>query len=257
MKIYVNGCSHTAGTDVSLNYRPQDAWPFRLQEKLGCELVNDSFPGSSNDRIFRTTVTSIASDPIPPDLAIIQFTQANRFELPAVQKPTFQQILPETYWTLDEKFLKGGFPINVSNVCKQVFSTSWSNELVHDKMFAYVKALQEILVAHCIEYYFVFWWPVDNYIWDKPIARTVDKTRIVTYNGKDVVPFPKLLKKNNFSLSNIERPDGSRDKHYQADAHQWMADQYCQLIKYGDCEFNKHRGTHSKEEWENVVNTYD
>lgn len=65
--LYANGCSMTYGyeladhpvTHICLDdaYREAHAWPRRLAARLGAQqVVNDSIPGGSNDRILRTTI---------------------------------------------------------------------------------------------------------------------------------------------------------------------------------------------------------
>lgn len=59
MILYVNGDSNSAGTELTnIEY----SWPVVLAKKLTMTLVNNSRPGSSNDRIIRTVSTAPKSD---------------------------------------------------------------------------------------------------------------------------------------------------------------------------------------------------
>jgi hypothetical protein len=54
MKIFVNGDSHTSGSE--LYFPTQDAYPYQLAKLLNGEIVgNPAIGGASNDRILRTT----------------------------------------------------------------------------------------------------------------------------------------------------------------------------------------------------------
>jgi len=52
MMLYVNGDSHSAGTDLK---DISQAWPTILSNKLNLNVINESKPGGSNPRILRTT----------------------------------------------------------------------------------------------------------------------------------------------------------------------------------------------------------
>ena len=54
MRLYTNGCSFVWGDE--LEDRGNEAFPFLLKDRLGCELINESRRGSSNQRILRTTL---------------------------------------------------------------------------------------------------------------------------------------------------------------------------------------------------------
>lgn len=69
--LYANGCSMTYGAeiggeirdkdgeligDVDSKYRENHAWPTILSKFLNMKIINDSDGGSSNNRIFRTTM---------------------------------------------------------------------------------------------------------------------------------------------------------------------------------------------------------
>jgi hypothetical protein len=52
MRLFVNGCSHSAGDGTSAL---ANSWPNQLTGLLGAELTNYSLSGASNQRMIRTT----------------------------------------------------------------------------------------------------------------------------------------------------------------------------------------------------------
>jgi hypothetical protein len=54
MRLYFAGCSHTYGDDLA---DPENkSWPALAAKNMGCDFVNDSVGGSSNDRIIYRTI---------------------------------------------------------------------------------------------------------------------------------------------------------------------------------------------------------
>lgn len=95
--LYTNGDSWTHGSELldptynnidefherHANYRKAHHWPKVLAEKLNLEYMDGSFPGASNDRILRTSISDI-SDLVEQGrkpLVVIAWTQLHRFEL--------------------------------------------------------------------------------------------------------------------------------------------------------------------------------
>jgi len=65
-KLYAFGCSYTYGNETSDWYHDESipskqAWPSLLAARLNLECVNLSKSGASNDRIFKTILTTIKS----------------------------------------------------------------------------------------------------------------------------------------------------------------------------------------------------
>lgn len=59
MMLFVNGCSHTAGSEIDFHMQPEckeKAWPKKLADMNNWDIVNIAHPGASNERIRRTTV---------------------------------------------------------------------------------------------------------------------------------------------------------------------------------------------------------
>lgn len=73
MKLYFNGCSHTAGDDL---LEPnKTAWPAVLSNSLGCEFLNDAVSGGTNDRTIYRVIKNIDLY----DKFYIAWTYTNRF----------------------------------------------------------------------------------------------------------------------------------------------------------------------------------
>jgi hypothetical protein len=77
-KLMTNGCSMTKG--VYDNFNEHDAWPWQLASLIDMDLDQLAESGSSNARIFRTTMEYLLEN--TPDYAIIAWTEPYRFELP-------------------------------------------------------------------------------------------------------------------------------------------------------------------------------
>lgn len=76
--LIVNGCSFTYCQ--GLKNPLEEGWPKLLADKLGIPVINLSKPGSGNDRIFRTTIDSIYTNPVPNPLYVIAFSHSSRRE---------------------------------------------------------------------------------------------------------------------------------------------------------------------------------
>jgi len=53
MRLYFNGCSHTYGDDLANRLH---AWPALIAKHHGCDFLNDSVSGGTNDRILYRTM---------------------------------------------------------------------------------------------------------------------------------------------------------------------------------------------------------
>jgi len=98
--MYVTGCSHTAGTHLSLPDK-NDRYARVLQTKYGYEVDYDALPGASNERIFRRAVENlsneIADTGSPYDIAVFQWTSIDRFETPQ---------FPQAGWLNNTQFVR-------------------------------------------------------------------------------------------------------------------------------------------------------
>lgn len=79
--VYSNGCSLTYGSD--LENREEESYPSLIAQHLNLPLLNDALPGSSNERILRTSIsgiTDLLEKKLNP-LVIIGWSESLRFEL--------------------------------------------------------------------------------------------------------------------------------------------------------------------------------
>ena len=197
--LYINGCSHTAGTLTSLDGDLTKAWPNLLKDSYN--VVDDSWVGCSNDRIFRTTIERCVYD--TPDIAIIQFTYPNRFESPS--DSGIMQHLPEQ--GRDE-----------------FYSLYWNKE-THERsimlmMLPKIVALQHFFESLDIEYGFIIW-PNMSELEFNPLWRSIDKDKVINSGCMDT-----LLHSWEFNLTNkphLEYPE-VLDRHYDYKAHKFIAD---------------------------------
>lgn len=100
MKIFVNGDSHTSGSE--LYYPTQDGYAYKLAKLLGGEIVaNPAIGGASNDRILRTTEDYLRECELIssyPDLIIIGWTESCRtdwFDKGSYKSVFSQELTPE------------------------------------------------------------------------------------------------------------------------------------------------------------------
>lgn len=78
MKLFVNGDSHTEGSE--LYFAKQDAYPYKLAELLNAEIIdNPAIGGAGNDRIERTTTEFLnRCQGDYPDLIVIGWSEFTR-----------------------------------------------------------------------------------------------------------------------------------------------------------------------------------
>lgn len=84
MIIYTNGCSHSAGTALSMPDK-NFTWPNQIAKHYNAKLIDRSRAGGSNEKIVRETINDIirfSKLGDLPDLVILQWTDTSRFETP-------------------------------------------------------------------------------------------------------------------------------------------------------------------------------
>jgi hypothetical protein len=213
--LYVNGCSHTRGTELAMEGRLDLTWPNLLAKHLEFNLINDSTLGASNDRIFRTTIEYILSAAIPPDKVVIQFTEPERFEINNKSINPRSKNLPENFLPfINEHFKLDDLRSNIS--------MGYSHKLLNQ-----IYSLQNIFKEYYIDdYTFLIWRKVDhNYI----TYKIMDKNKII---------FDVALKLNQ-KYTLCKTPDPFRnnipDHHFGADAH----DEIFKWIRFGKSMIEK------------------
>ena len=204
MNLYVNGCSHTHGTKIALKNKLEDAYPYLLANYYKAELINDSGLGASNDRIMRTTIEAVLSSPIPFDKVVIQFTHMERFE----------GIIDDDPYNL---------PIFKNDKKHYDISNKKIEKLLSHKLLNEMYMLECLFVEHAItDYRFIVWRSVDSeYITYKHL----NKSKII-FNARTLL---------NKEFEVCKHP---HDKHYEADAHQkmaeWIIQDYSALNEFYD-----------------------
>lgn len=166
MKIlYTNGCSMTTGeelggehtdsdgflTSIDLNHKRTHGWPYLVATELSMELFNDGKGGSSNDRIFRTTIqwfTDYIAHQDPKDLfVIIAWSDPNRTEYRV--DDTWLGILPtssHSAWERQHQKIKDIHKFHQENFLDE------STDLI--RTLQYMLSLQAILKENNIPYLF-------------------------------------------------------------------------------------------------------
>lgn len=258
MKLFVNGCSHTEGTELALDGDLTQAWPYKLQQLLQYdELHNSSCAGGSNDRIVRTTIESIAGSAIPPDLAVIQFTESMRFETPDNLTNSFKQFIPRTYQLEEYTSLVNMDPSEQHFVKKHYnMSNTTQKLLVQEKMLTQMLAIQNLLQNYDIPYVFIIWWKMLTGIESKRVYKTIDKSNLLNCgaDGK-IIPMDNILHSNGYKLCKKFRPDGTRDKHYMPPAQQFLAESIFKFVTYGEHLLCK--GDIGDQDYQEVHHYYD
>jgi hypothetical protein len=104
MKLFCNGCSFTEGYTLPAT---ELNWPSQLGELVDHTVTNYALGGSSNDRIFRTTLEYLNAHEIP-DLVVIGWTVITRAELSSQYgsylRLTNSDCLPDNTEALKENF---------------------------------------------------------------------------------------------------------------------------------------------------------
>jgi hypothetical protein len=202
MNLYVNGCSHTYGTTISLNGNLNLAYPHILSDYYNIDLVNDSVCGASNDEILRTTIEAVLKSSTPFDKVVIQFTHLDRFETTSIHKHNPRSMYRKpSFWNI-----KDTDPI--LTFYKKFFDrTSEMDKLLSHKLLNQMYMLECLFTEHAItDYRFIVWHPIDiTYI----TYRHLNKSKII-FNANN--------------LLNKEFKIHPEDQHFGPDAHQRIAE---------------------------------
>jgi hypothetical protein len=210
MKLYINGCSHTRGTDLSMGGNTKLAYPYLLADYYDAELINESILGSSNDRIVRMTMESILNMAIPPDKVVIQFTHLDRFDTGNITHTPRSIVKRNDPSMFGYDFYKEYFPKN------EIVNKHLSHKLLNQ-----MYTLQLFLIEYGIsDYRFMVWQAVDSeYITYKHL----DKTKIIFNTNA-------LLGKKFKPCDIFDKERNKIDGHYGVDAHaqisEWIIDNY-------------------------------
>jgi len=148
MKIFVNGDSHTIGSE--LYYPTQDTYSYRLAKLLGGEIVaNPAIGGASNDRILRTTedyLRECERDSSYPDLIIIGWSESCRTDwfVDTEYRSVFsQELTPELSKEIDSERAKFHW-----DTWRQPEIRSTMAKFYHEKMYDLHRRLDHLNIPH-------------------------------------------------------------------------------------------------------------
>lgn len=189
MKIYVNGCSHTAGHCVDEAH----TWPQMLARPIkNCKLTNDSKVGASNDYIFHKsleTITELISSNKKPDLVIIQWSSPNR----------------RTHCMPDEKIVF----VNPADYTEYhlKFEPMGSMHTLH-----YMFCMQEFLKNNDINYLFFNYMDLDKSIKKLSIYNMIDWDKFLKFDIGDDIIFKGMMDYMMDNKMNCFKEDGHPNK---------------------------------------------
>jgi len=109
-KIYINGCSWSAGHD--LDDMENDSWPGQLAELTGLEVINEAMCGGSNHRILRKTMKFLSENKSDWDKILV---------IPAWSCPS----RTEFYFEDSEKMYAERYPKHVEHRLHQQNTDDW------------------------------------------------------------------------------------------------------------------------------------
>lgn len=235
MKLFVNGCSHTAGAEIEFEQQGEcfsKAWPHHLSKLMGIKSINFSLSGSSADRVVRTTIEYFLKQK-----SNINFDASNYFCI---------IMWPGLYRT---ELFNGGFdagwqPLVVGNdesykkqmdTFSYTYYKSWTIfAKIYPQTLSYlhnIMLLQYFLVTNRIKYLF---WSASNSLPHTKDYLTLYKSQIYKkrypYLYDSEYCFTKLCHNNNQKISEFSRLSGF-NSHYDEDAHKWFADYLYNYIK--------------------------
>ena len=213
MKLYVNGCSYSAGHKSKaftnwpkiLMYSIVDNFKEVLMQNIisykntnneNNVLFNSAHDGGGNDRILHTTLEEIEhliSENLKPDLVIIEWTWPNR-------RRTLNEIGEEYYLNNSKDYLFEKYTeldIFMYNNNKVKPEPLASEETLH-----YMFILQEYFIKNNIDYLFFNYIKLDESVKKLNIFKKIDLSRFIKFNNINDLLFTGLfdfILKNGFS----------------------------------------------------------
>lgn len=245
MKLYVNGCSHTTGTKLSVKY-VENRYSNRLAKMLNADLIIQAAPGASNDKIFRESAIGILRN--QPDIVVIQWSDPTRFETPKgssvpIDKNGWSQHRPmSAQWPSRAhenhpyiNFYKDCYPANDRLVGFNQEEKTWAYMVTLD---SFIKSLGITKIVHFSSLKLfrsghrgslMPQLSELNFLFKDPLVDAQD-----TYlfsQGYDIC-----------RLSNDNEPKGDIDGHFMEDAHEHLAECLYQNLKFGT-KFSSNKST--------------
>lgn len=236
MKIFVNGCSHTQGTNVSLPVL-EDGYPYVLERDYGIPTVTKAQCGSSNDRIFRSTVSHIIENPHYTH-AFIQWTYQDRFESPA--NPENIASISRCYDDYTQHYPQSdaerlGLEKHLAKDQRYFYkmfydqSDSATRDRCHDKLHTQMLTLDSFLESRDIIPVHSMWIPVGGSS-DSKLKKTLKNELNFLFDPE--IGMETMLISHGYEYCGQPRQDGrGPDMHFMKDAHKKMAEWVYQYLK--------------------------
>lgn len=227
MKLYINGCSHTAAAEAvhyaafaeddsryhHLGRKPHPenmavSWATLLSNKLGTELICDAESAASNERILRTTTDYISHNNVHDTLVIIQWTTWER-----------EEWLHEGTWYQVNASGTDMVPKELEQRYKEyIVGVDWwqkTNE-AHDKIWELHLELEDLKIPHVFFNGHSTFSDIQNrQDWGNTFIQPYSRDH--SYNS--------VLKNNGFEYVNPQ------SYHFGADAHRFWADYMLQYLQ--------------------------
>lgn len=249
MILFVNGCSHTDGTDWSC---PKHlTWPSISRHNT----IDWSRAGCSNDRIVRTTIEQICNPKYyDVDYVFIQFTDPTRFELPMdIDNGSCKGLYQEYKQIIPKAHSSGRLQNKDTAFCINHYSEPEQRALCDVKLLIHMISLQSFFQSLDINYGFMMWWPPqDKDFWRdakiKRLWKTIDHTKIINADDSRIWSMDKMLEDRGYKRSEVIRDDGTLDRHFQEDAHVWLRHKIERFISTGQKVSHINTNTPNQEE---------
>jgi len=227
MKLFVNGCSHTAGAEIEFEQQGEcfsKAWPHHLSKLMGIKSINFSLSGSSADRVVRTTIEYFLNKKTNPNFhpseyfCIIMWPGLYRTEIN------------------NGGFDRGWQPIVVGNdksykkqldIFSYAYFKSWAIfAKPHSQSISYyhnILLLQYFFASNGLKYLF---WSASNSLPHTKDYLTLYKSQIYKkrypFLFEPEFCFTRLCHDNGQKISEFSKLSGF-NSHYDEDSHKWFA----------------------------------
>lgn len=238
MLLYVNGCSHTYGTELSLEGDFKSAWPYLFAKNLDAKLINSSKRGASNLTIYKNTIEDILSLKQKPDLVIVQWTHSERYDSPMGKRDYKLQIVELGKKVSEIKNYKTHYPYEgvYKDPLNKDYYLNYFDEASHQQVqymneitFFYIYMLQSFLSAKKINFIFLSFnrnkikTRIDNN--NKiPADFYIDRLHRDNWLHSVNISLVDILRSYNYKLCKKLTKDGYQDDHWMKDSHEFLSE---------------------------------
>jgi hypothetical protein len=133
-KLYINGCSFTAGNNLS----EKEIWPYHLSKKLNLELINHSINGNSMQSIAYHSVNYLSTLDSNETLVVIGLTWPTRYMVSLLDSQV--NVTPSTFGREDVLLSRRLHPYSIENLKKYGHEDYRNNLDVVEKFTDYYKS---------------------------------------------------------------------------------------------------------------------